>query len=64
MSEDLKQRVKIEKEELEDKMVSLGTFIGSTQFYSLGEVDQILLKVQLTAMKGYLDALVSRIRRF
>ena len=50
MSDDFKQRVKIEKEELDDKTMALGVFIGSKQSHRLSEVDQILLRVQLPAM--------------
>jgi hypothetical protein len=58
-------RVVSEKEDLDDKLEKLNTFIGESHvFPQLGSKDQELLLLQAQAMKEYSEILAKRIERF
>lgn len=56
-------RMKLELEELDDRIWKLEKFIESDSFNSLEETDRNLLNEQLQAMHGYLGALSCRFER-
>lgn len=58
------QRVRVEREELLVKLEKLETFIDSTPFYSLSEVEKNDLDSQSIIMNQYLDILDKRISLF
>lgn len=59
---DYKQRLQVEKSELEEKVVKLELFINENKiFKSLEPIKQFLLKKQLSEMKSYLETLNYRI---
>lgn len=57
-------RVIIEKEELDDKLSKLSTFLSSVVFASLPEAEQSRLRNQARFMDGYSAILAERIAAF
>ena len=62
--EDYEERVIVEKSQLDEKLVSLISFMRTTGFVGLSGVEQGLLMVQLVAMKNYSEVLRRRIEAF
>ncbi len=59
------ERVVVEAQELEDKIIKLKGFIGGSEvFKEMERSDQMLLKLQLAQMNMYLETLGNRIVRF
>lgn len=56
-----KERLKIEAEELEDRLDKLVAFIGGAVYELLSDVDKFLLLEQHDAMLRYLDILTIRL---
>lgn len=56
-------RMKLELDELDDRIYKLEKFIESDSFISLEETDRNLLNEQLQAMHSYLGALSCRMER-
>lgn len=59
-----KQRVEIERDELEDKMNNLSRFIDSDEYDGLSKLQQILLKDQLRIMDLYKTVLKQRLENW
>lgn len=59
-----KERVVIEKDELNTKINDLVGFMHSDEFVALDSVNQGLLMVQHVAMQNYIDVLRRRIEVF
>nr|WP_298672921.1 hypothetical protein [uncultured Prevotella sp.] len=57
------ERLEIERNELNDKLIKLDTFLLSEKFSTLPYEDQQLLKEQYDAMSKYLQILSKRIGR-
>ncbi|WAX07975.1 hypothetical protein BK735P2_00021 [Bacteroides phage BK735P2] len=51
--EDFKERLVVERDELEDKIAKLEAFIGSARFENLDERNKKLLEIQCDAMRQY-----------
>lgn len=58
------QRVVIERDELQRKIAKLEDFISGPIFDGMEYTDRKFMRIQLTAMMTYCEALNSRIRRF
>ena len=54
-------RLKIEKNELLDKITKLSFFLNSAQNKKLSEANDMLLRQQLKSMKNYYQILIIRI---
>jgi len=63
LAESCIDRMKIELDELDDRILKLEKFIESDAFKSLEETDRNLLTEQLEAMHSYLGALSCRMER-
>ena len=63
LAESYIDRMKIELDELDDRIWKLEKFIESDSFMSLEETDRNLLNEQLEAMHSYLGALSCRMER-
>lgn len=61
MSNDFKERLIKERDELKIKFDKLMLFMGSDEFYNIGLVQQTLLGAQYKYMEGYLNILNLRI---
>lgn len=61
---DHQQRVRIERDQLNEKLEKLETFITTDNFKSLIQEERHLLERQQSAMQVYLDILDARIARF
>lgn len=57
-------RVKMEEEELSDKIYRLDDFINSERFKDMSDKEQIMLMTQLSCMKGYREVLINRIKHY
>ena len=62
--EDFQQRVVTEKEELDDKISKLSTFLTGEVFSALDEEEQERLERQYSIMNEYSDVLAERIEEF
>lgn len=60
---DFRSRLFQERTELLQKIDKLRTFIVSTAFESLQEIDRVDLREQLTHMEGYASVLERRVSR-
>ena len=60
---DFKTRLKIEKEELEEKLDKLNAFLVSEKVNNVDDVQKALLHVQASAMNTYLQCIKERINR-
>lgn len=58
---DFKQRLKQEKEELQEKLHKLESFLGTEAFHKVEKIQQTLLLVQASAMETYLRCLHERL---
>lgn len=58
---DFKNRLNIERTELEGKLTKLNDFISSENFNNLVSIQKSLLTIQASAMNTYLDCLKERI---
>ena len=54
-------RLKIEKDDLLDKVTKLAIFLNSDKVNGLSDANDLLLKQQLEAMNDYLNILIIRI---
>ncbi len=54
-------RLKVEKDELLDKVTKLAIFLNSDKVNGLSDANELLLKHQLEAMNTYLNILIVRI---
>ena len=54
-------RLKVEKDELLDKVTKLVMFLNSDKVIELSDANELLLKQQLEAMNTYLNILIIRI---
>lgn len=61
---DFQERVIKEKDELDDKIVKLTSFIGGTIFASLPDNERSRLSIQLQHMNRYSEILGQRIEVF
>lgn len=61
---DYRDRVRAEKDELDERITKLSTFIGSIKFSELPELEQVSLRSQRQAMVTYSNVLAVRIDRF
>lgn len=59
---DFKERLKLEFNELYDKIKKLDTFINSEFIHNVDEIQRHLLYVQLSSMRTYLQCLDSRLQ--
>lgn len=59
---DFLERLKTEKNELQEKLIKLESFIVSAKFDDLAPVQQSLLKIQLYSMSTYSNCLNERIK--
>ena len=59
---DFKKRLKIEFEELYDKIKKLDSFTNSDMIHTIEENQRHLLYIQLASMKAYLQCLDSRLQ--
>lgn len=55
------EKLKIEQEQLKDKLLKLIDFINSEEYYKLGSNEKSLLSAQRGGMEVYLNALTKRI---
>lgn len=55
------ERMMLEKESLNDRLIKANSFIGTAEFASLSEREQYLFKTQTSAMEAYLHVLKERI---
>lgn len=55
------ERMIVEKNELQDKVMKLENFVTGEKFKELKGLEQVYLKEQLKFMKGYLSVLRQRI---
>jgi hypothetical protein len=53
-------RLKVEKDELLDKVTKLAMFLNSDKVKDLSDANELLLKQQLEAMNTYLNILIIR----
>ena len=53
-------RLKVEKNELLDKVTKLAMFLNSDKVNDLSDANELLLKQQLEAMNNYLNILIIR----
>lgn len=60
-SDNAKQRVKVEYDELNEKIIKLNSFIKSNNFKLLSITQQILLIQQFESMSSYLTCLKLRL---
>ena len=60
--DDFLTRLKVEQEQLQDKIDKLSPFIGTENFMKLPEVQKVLLHAQLSAMRSYNTILVMRLQ--
>ena len=58
--DDFKERLKIEKEELAEKIEKLKVFIKSESFNSINDEQKVLLDIQVKAMDTYYTCLHHR----
>jgi hypothetical protein len=54
-------RLKVEKNELLEKVTKLAMFLNSDKVDSLSDANELLLKQQLEAMNTYLNILIIRV---
>jgi hypothetical protein len=54
-------RLKIEKDELLEKVTKLAMFLNTDKVNDLSDANQLLLKHQLVSMNDYLNILIIRI---
>jgi hypothetical protein len=54
-------RLKVEKDELLDKVTKLAMFLNSDKINNLSDANELLLKQQLEVMNTYLNILIIRI---
>jgi hypothetical protein len=54
-------RLKVEKDELLDKVTKLAIFLNSDKVNALSDANELLLKQQLEAMNTYLNILIIRV---
>jgi hypothetical protein len=54
-------RLKVEKDELLDKVTKLAMFFNSDKVKNLSDANNLLLKQQLEAMNTYLNILIIRV---
>jgi hypothetical protein len=54
-------RLKVEKDELLDKVTKLAMFLNSDKVKDLSDANKLLLKQQLVSMNDYLNILIIRI---
>lgn len=59
--EDFKKRLKVEREELNNKIIKLGQFVNSDKFKTLDDENRTLLLLQHYMMNQYLEVLDKRI---
>lgn len=62
MEESFKTRLTKEAEELHDKIVKLGAFLGTEAFKKLPQIQKSLLTAQHPAMQAYWNILAERIK--
>ena len=55
------ERMIVEKDELQDKVMKLENFVNGEKFKDLKGLEQVYLKEQLRFMRGYLSILRQRI---
>ena len=60
---DFLSRLRLEKQELSEKVESLQKFIDSDAFKTIGNVQQTLLNIQINAMITYKQCLLERLVR-
>lgn len=60
---DFLKRLRVEHEELFQRIVKLKAFIDTTPFHQLTTDEQTDLRVQLTYMEGYVGILARRLNR-
>lgn len=58
---DFKNRLEVEKNELQAKLRKLHDFLNSENFYKLSEANQLLLKKQCFIMNDYFEILIVRL---
>ena len=58
---DFKERLNIEIDELNQKMIKLKEFLTSDKVENIKQVQRDLLKIQLNAMETYLSCLITRV---
>lgn len=58
---DFKTRLYEERDQLDERLSKLSTFIGTDNFYGIPENQQMLLKLQQKSMETYLACLNARI---
>ena len=58
--QELKTRLEVELEDLQEKMSSLNEFIESSDFQNTGEIQQLLLQTQTRVMAVYEQILLAR----
>jgi hypothetical protein len=63
VSETFKDRLRIEKDDLGEKLEKLKSFYETEPFYKLSLTHQALLRSQLDHMTGYLATLVARLSK-
>lgn len=61
---DFKDRVRVEKSELDEKIEKLGAFVGTERFCALSSAEQDRMDSQLHVMRAYSDILAGRIAEF
>ena len=54
-------RLKVEKDELLEKVTKLAMFLNSDKVNDLSDANQLLLKHQLVSMNDYLNILIVRV---
>ena len=54
-------RLKVEKEQLLEKVTKLAMFLNSDKVNDLSDANELLLKQQLEAMNTYLNILIVRV---
>jgi hypothetical protein len=54
-------RLKVEKDELLEKITKLAIFLNSDKVNDLSDANELLLKQQLEAMNTYLNILIIRV---
>lgn len=57
-----KERVKLERKELKERLRKLKTFVLSEQFSKLSHVQQMLLMSQIDIMTSYVNCLSRRLK--
>lgn len=61
---DIVRHLSYEKEDLQDRIVSLVSYMGRSEFHSLSGVEQARIRVQLHHMREYMGVLRERIESF